>query len=400
MDTTRADTEELVQWLKSVVFPKITKITGKSLDTAALEITVPDNCFFLSTVYFAKIKLSDDSISVVIKKPLFVSDDKAAMHVNELFHNEILFYDEVSPNSDRYPRCFYAYEDVQCPNRTSIVTENVETMGFSLCPEASEIPMKYIIAGLREMARLHAMGYVMKTNDSAKFFDIVGKIQETRYLRGEWNEMLVNFIASRPINYLRKQKYDSVFCDKMAKHLEFAFETVMLDAVKPCEPLAVLCHGDYTRNNIFYRETGGELDAILIDFAMLRYSSPAIDLSTFLYISCSTKDICENFREMFDAYHAELIDYLRKHGITDVDCYSYDKVLEDYKRRAMFGYVIALFFVPLQRGMVTLGPTVIGSDDFRKFQDDTMIAGGDELVKEFADLLINLRNHGCLRHVE
>ncbi|XP_015118760.1 uncharacterized protein LOC107042273 [Diachasma alloeum] len=402
MDNTKQiDTEELIKWLKSVVLPKISKITGKSRDNATLEITVPENCFFLSTVYFAKIKFSnDESISVVIKKPLFANDEEGGMHSKELFHNEVLFYEEVSPNSDRYPRCFYAYEDPENSKMSSIVTENVETMGFRMCPETSEIPMKYIIAGVREMAKLHAMGYVMKTNNSGKFFEIVGKIQEARYLHGEWNEPLVNFVSSRPINYLRKQNYDPVFCDKMEKHLEYAFETVMLDAVKPCEPLAVLCHGDYTRNNIFYRETESGLDAILIDFAMLRYSSPAIDLSTFLYISCSAKDICENFNEIFSAYHSGLIDYLREHGIKEVDCYSYDKVLEDYKRRAMFGYMIALFFIPLQRGLVTLDPTTIGTDKFIEFHQAAKEAGGDQLSKEFADLFINLRNNGCLSHVE
>ncbi|KAG8362546.1 uncharacterized LOC105268974 [Fopius arisanus] len=387
------------KWLTTFVLPRIAKITGKSCENATLEIRVPQDSFFISAVYFAKIKFGNESISVVIKKPIFLKEAAIEMHSSELFHNEILFYNEVASTSGRYPRCFYSHEDLENPEMSSIVTENVETMGFKLCPEASEIPMKYIIAGVREMAKFHAIGYAMKHNNPTKFYGIVERIQETRYTLGEWNEALVNVVAARPIKYLHKEHYDPEFCVKMEKHLEFAFETIMLEAVKPCEPLAVLCHGDYTRNNIFYRETETGLEAILIDFAMLRYSSPAIDLSTFLYISCSAKNICENFDEIFHAYHDELIDYLREQGIQAVDCYSYDKVLADYKKRAMFGYIIALFFIPLQRGFINVDPTTIGTDQLLTFYQNVMEAGGDQLSKEFANLLINLRSNGCFDHV-
>lgn len=397
--TAKVNTDELTEWLKAKVLPNISKIIKKSCDNVTLEITVPDTCLFVSEVYFVKIKFTDnETLSVVVKIPVsttLIGDP----HTDALFHNEVLFYEKFAPNSTRYPRCFYAYEDVLNWKMSSIVTENVETMGFKMCPQAFNIPMEYIMAGVREIAKFHATGYAMKTNQSAKFFSIVDSIEESRYFPGEWNETTINYISPRPINYLRKNNYDSTFCDKMGEHLSRAFQTVMLDAVKPCEPLAVLCHGDFTRNNIFYRQIDSQLEGMLIDFAMLRYSSPAIDLSTFLYISCSAEDICDNFNDIFKAYHSELIDYLQKLGIDEVDAYSYDKMLVDYKRRAMFGYIIALFFIPAQRGLVTVDLTSESADDLRRFNENTMKAGGDELSKEFADLLINLRSSGCLKHV-
>uniref|UniRef100_A0A6V7JCK3 CHK kinase-like domain-containing protein n=1 Tax=Bracon brevicornis TaxID=1563983 RepID=A0A6V7JCK3_9HYME len=390
---------ELEEWYKETVLPKIIKKFGGNCDKVTLEIKVPGNAFFISSVHFVNVKFENgQTISTFVKKPPIVLPCDMNFHLSELFGNEILFYREIASTAKRFPRCIYISENANDLKNTAIVIENIECMDYKMCPAQYDIPYNYIISGIQEIARFHAMGYLMKTHDNVKFSKIVNKIQESRYFKGEWQEIVMNIVAVRPTNYLRKNKYDEDFCDKMEKYLKNAYNGTR-EIIKPCEPLAVLCHGDFTRNNIFYRQLGDTLESMLVDFATIRYASPAIDLSTFLYVSCSAKDIIQNFQDIFEIYHDTLINALQDGGMKEIAAYSYDKLLADYRRHALYGYVIGVFFNPAQRGLITVDLTELSIAKMREMAESALHAGGDDFSKEVADLLINLRETGCLDHI-
>ncbi|MBO8695574.1 phosphotransferase, partial [Staphylococcus aureus] len=52
-------------------------------------------------------------------------------------------------------------------------------------------------------------------------------------------------------------------------------------------PMSVLCHGDFNRNNLLFRydDGGRPVDALAYDMATMRYGSPVLDLSFFLYMN-------------------------------------------------------------------------------------------------------------------
>lgn len=62
-------------------------------------------------------------------------------------------------------------------------------------------------------------------------------------------------------------------------------------AIVPREPLAVICHGDFNRNNALFRydDEGLPIDELLFDFGTSRYGSPAMDLSFFFYMNTTQK---------------------------------------------------------------------------------------------------------------
>lgn len=397
------DKQQQENWLIKKIVPKIAENLGTTWSDVGLDISIPENSFFLSTVYFVDIKFKKEnkSIHAVIKKP---SDNELVvkyLHTHAQFHNEILFYKKIATESKRYPRCFYAFESKDDLKDTLICTENIGTMGFEICPTSYDIPFEYVIAGVQEIGRFHAMGYIMKARDPVKFFKIVGEIQESRYVYDDWQPQFINFIAKRPIEWLRKEKYDSKFCDKMEHFLENTFDNIMMDAIEVKEPLAVFCHGDFTRNNILFRKTQDSLEGKLIDFAMLRYASPSIDLSTFLYLSVSNIDRKHRFNEIIDAYYEAMTKYFTEDNMEVPDCYSYDSFIADYKRHALLGYAIALFFLPVLHGHVNfanLGPT-------DSFNIDVMgpmnkAAGGESMSRNFADMLLEIRNFGGLDHIQ
>lgn len=73
-------------------------------------------------------------------------------------------------------------------------------------------------------------------------------------------------------------------------------------------PLAILCHGDYNRNNLLFRydDTGRPVDALAFDLANVRYGSPALDLSFLLYMNTDRRLRDEHWDELLDTYCAAL----------------------------------------------------------------------------------------------
>ncbi|XP_034943868.1 uncharacterized protein [Chelonus insularis] len=412
MDTSQLGAQqEINTWLKDKALKKIADNLNIPCQNFTYKLTLPENCHFLSSVWFLDIKYSETNnvsdktdeknhtFHLVIKKPAFNDALADVMHTDALFHNEILFFETIAGGSEDFPRCLLTIENKKDQSNSIIVMENIGYRGYEICPKSYDIPFEYTISAMQAIGRFHGMGYVMKTRKPKEFFDVVDNIQESRYIPGDKFNQFVNLIATRPVEWMRKHNYDPHFIDIMEKHLSDAFTNVQVDAIRPIEPLAVLCHGDFTRNNVFFRKTETGISSMLIDFAMLRYSSPAIDTSTFLYLNVSRTDRNERFNEIFTAYHDALINYLQEHGIKDLEKYSYSKLLDDYKQRALFGFVIAEFFLPIVRGMSAVTQDDLAEWDIELWANKTRTLGGDAFSQELADILEDLWNQGCLDHI-
>jgi len=203
------------------------------------------------------------------------------------------------------------------------------------------------------MDRFHGKGYIMKELQCEKFFDIMKQIQEIRYNeKYEWKNF-INLIATRAVEYLRNHGHD-VTCDKMEALLSQVFDKVMMKIVEPRELLSTLCHGDFTSSNLLFKTENGKHDAILIDFAFCKYSTPVIDLSTYICLCCSNEMIKDKFFEIMRVYHNALKKYLLEVGVSNIEKYSYKALLDDYRRGGLFDLIIASFFLPVVRGYYTI----------------------------------------------
>ncbi|XP_011690950.1 PREDICTED: uncharacterized protein LOC105451916 [Wasmannia auropunctata] len=318
------------------------------------------------------------------------------------FHNEILFYQMYNTRPDEiYAKCFYT--EKRPPVDSVIALENVNGRGYYPCSCVHNPPLEYTLAAMRELGRFHGKGYVMKETQPGKFFDIVTRIQEVRYTKRTENmfEFYMNIQSVRAVEYLRSQGHDTIFCDKMEALLLNAFDEVMMKTVQPLEPLATLCHGDFTLSNILFKTLDdGQYRPMLIDFALIRYSTPIVDLSTYLFLCCSNEIRKNKFSEIMRAYCDALKEYLLDAGIQDIEKYSYDALLDDFRRGALFGYVLMSIFIPVLLGH--LSPETLIQEildlGFLESAKKQKYAGGDEISKILADALLHLRDLGCLKY--
>lgn len=377
------------------VILKIIENLGQNVDEARYELS-EQTTNIMSVVYYICIKYkngtkgqNEEELSVVLKRPSQIELFRQSTYSDFQFHNEIVFYRMYAQPNENFAKCLYI--DERPPIDSVIALENVSRRGYYSCPCKYNAPLEYTLAAMREIGRFHGKGYVMKEQQREKFFAIVEQLQETRYDPTLTYKDNVNVTTPRAVEYLRDHGHDVTFCNKMEALLSQVFDKVLMKTVVPREPLSTLCHGDFTLSNcLFKMENDGQQRALLIDFAFLRYSTPVVDLSTYLCLCCSNEMMKDKFFEIMRVYHDALKEYLLEAGISNIEKYSYDALLDDYQRGALFGFVIASYFLSILMGFDVEGK------GFEAKQNKQL--GGDEMSKILADKLLHLRDLGCLKY--
>lgn len=178
------------------------------------------------------------------------------------------------------------------------------TISFVSFPNAVEL-----------LGRFHGNMYALKLTDESNFNCMKDSLVEARFsidgATTEWMHCL-NFGAMRAIQAVEQSSQTNLLVpSEFLKRLSAIMRSVYFyqwNCVKPKEPYAVICHGDYLRNNIAFRYDGNGLvnDAMMFDFQTMRYASPMIDMSTFLANSTGCEVRNKHFKHIFKAYHDAL----------------------------------------------------------------------------------------------
>ncbi|XP_039301691.1 uncharacterized protein LOC105200817 [Solenopsis invicta] len=396
--------EHSQKWIKNIISKTIENL-GLDVDKTRYTLSEPKNRF-MSTIYYVLLQFENkttgenEEFPIVVKRAL--QDMIEILHAASQFHNEILFYQMYSSPDDNYAKCFYA--DERSSTDLVIALENVNKRGYYPCPYSCNSPLEYVLAAMRELGRFHGKGYAMKKLQPEKFFDIVTRLQ-TRFFKKNNTDnenqsdyvILCNNNPPKLMKYLRNCGHDPIFCDKIEAVFSNAFDRVMMKTLKPLEPLATLCHGDFTLDNILFNtEDDGKYRAMPIDFAYLTYSTPVVDLSTFLCLCCTNEMRRDKFSDIMRAYHDSLKEYLLEAGVWDMEVYSYEVLLEDFKRGGLFGFIIATFHLPVLLGYLKMDKIVEELSRIGMLEHVKRYKYNEELSKILADMLLHLKDLGCL----
>lgn len=242
------------------------------------------------------------------------------------------------------------------------------------------------------MYRFHALSYRAKYEDREKFMNMVAMIEETHWSDdGEWiirNDGLVELfsvILDRLMERRGGDEDERVRCFRT--ELLGDTKQTLRSVMKPVEPLAVLCHGDFNRNNMLflYDNSGRPADALAFDMATVRYGSPALDLSFFLYMNADRRTRDDHWDELLDAYCAALSAAVS--DVADVVRVPDRERLDvEMRERAFYGLAHVSFFVRF----MTEEHRSVDPAQFVDMTDDDMLKllmtfGGDKATDMIAD---------------
>ncbi|XP_033223468.1 uncharacterized protein LOC117177088 [Belonocnema kinseyi] len=400
-----ASNENTKAWLEDELIPKLKSCLKRTDSSMSYKVSTPQDSFFLSRVFFLDLKFAENEkrefnseYNLVVKQPTALKTLNELLKVEVPFTKEILFYRKFAQNSSDYPRCFYTLD--KAPYDSLVILENLTKDGYQICSKKANLQMEFVLAAVQEIARFHAKSYILKNKQPKEFFNFIEEINKlnSRILASKDSCIMIgaNAIGARIVNYLRRENYDKEFCDKIEPILVNACDQIVNNIKRSEEPLTVLCHGDFLRNNIVFKKIDDQIKAKVIDFGAIEYNSPGTDLSKFLILNCTREVRTSKLNFVIDAYHKALCDCLEEADVSNLERFSKPKFLEEYKTTALCVFACNSFFIPRTFDFVSDSVETLinltGEESYRFYYE----VGGDEMTKIFVGILQDLRESGCL----
>uniref|UniRef100_T1DPY3 Putative juvenile hormone-inducible protein n=2 Tax=Anopheles aquasalis TaxID=42839 RepID=T1DPY3_ANOAQ len=274
-----------------------------------------------------------------------------------------------------------------------------------MAPMVVNLPLDYIVLAVKELGRFHGECYGMKETRPDQFDRIRRKFKESRYAVDITDETwltLMEVAAKRAIRAAKESRFGAEIPEEYLAKLARLFEVPWEHAkrkVAPREPMAIICHGDYLRNNMAFRYDDAQdsekpTQVMMFDFQTLRYASPMIDYATFLANSTGYGVREHHFEHIFQLYHRELVQTVaRIVGVSDVTelapHFSYELFHRELAEYYSYGFNIASSFL-----MVLYEPMEISFTEVlmtrEEAEADAWQRGGEPLNRELAAMVYEM----------
>jgi hypothetical protein len=346
-----------------------------------------------SVMYEAEINLEDSegqNVHYVIVKTMPTSALlRSVMNSTDQFFNESKMYSEMvpllfeacaapsceyvktgmSPSNleaayDLFPKCYYVSSH---PEYGMVVLKDLRYSGYKIGgDDVMLLDYEHIAVALKGLARFHAMSYAIKRKDFRSFKEnVVTQIRDARHFlkRSDAVDDSTDVDYAKALRYtalLLLGKYEEKQLEEGGLHIEKVRKVLeriensselMIELLSPDEPLAVLCHGDFNRNNmLFCYDSENKPSAVnFFDFQNPYFASPAIDLSFFLFVNASPDLWANCFDDMFSIYHGTLLEAVSEFLNCPQEALHPEFSLEAFKNQfskyCLYGFMVATSFI-------------------------------------------------------
>ncbi|XP_037036438.1 uncharacterized protein LOC119074414 [Bradysia coprophila] len=300
--------------------------------------------------------------SVICKR---LPDSKArreAYRSEELFRNEVEFYNRILPDLLKYqqkktndvlraiPHCYLARNDL-------VVLEDLRVRGFEMPNRQEGLTLDQTLAVLKELARFHSLSLSYKDQNPTEFNRLKSQVTEGIFTERnfDWYRNYYEILTKNAIDMVSQTlSPHSTYVEKLEKFVgNNSFFSNMVELVGRETPLATLCHGDCWTNNFLYKYDGNNdiAETCLVDFQLIRYGSPALDVSNLIFC-CTDKLLRQNNMKTFlETYCKELVRSLRTLGPLPSFCSTeeqlWTQMQSEFQIYAKFGLGLAIDILPI-----------------------------------------------------
>ncbi|KAJ3646099.1 hypothetical protein Zmor_023706 [Zophobas morio] len=270
--------------------------------------------------------------------------------VKDAFLNEIYFYDVIFPSFKKFqnqrksvepfekvPKC---YGTLNTGNSEFLALENLKSKGYTLWDKRKPLTRRHIDMVVKEYGKFHAVSIAMQNQEPERFQMLVDGIDNlySKFLKssdivGAYEQ---NFTV---IQNLLKNDLDENILQKL-HNFKLNLGQFFEQSSHSVEDLNVILHGDCWNNNFMHYQKNGEPSSFaMLDWQIIRYSSPIFDLSYFLF-SCLSEEDIQDVDTIKKHYHQCLTDHLEALG-SKKSLYPLSQFLEEWQKYAKFGLTIA-----------------------------------------------------------
>lgn len=377
--------ENQIKFIENYVFPKIIAESKELNDLKFINASISRSSAidgFMGNIIFASLEFETkdrkcERLNVVVKLMKPPSLLRTNMGADYQFINEVSVYKNVIPTFlSKFQNKFRKIEkSLWCPQvylteigkyselsettETILVMENLSEKDFRLGAR-NNLTKEELILMTRSIAEFHACTYALRVNNDPDLEKLINGLLpfsfEKEPGRASFNRMYLTGME-RLFNYLDSNP-EEIDNDTFRKNLNFLRTEYGSAPIKLMERFlrsdnmfSVISHGDYNRNNVLFKyEENTAVDLRFIDFQEVKYGSPAIDLSFFIYMNMQPSLFESGLNEkLIYLYHERLIKSLCELLECDqqderLSTYCWDNFSEHYKQFALYGAMVSVMF--------------------------------------------------------
>lgn len=357
--------------------PRVEEIRDRILPSVAVNIgpaarfvrcefdTATGEAQFSSSVYFLVAEFQSDVGTV--HQPLLVKYNMGDelvrnwLNLDRQFQNEVTTYEKILPFlgtfgeiDSIFPKFFFGSAESVNPDKFVIVLEDLRSSGYNLSREVLDLDFAHCALAFRKLGAFHALSFAAKKLNSKRFLEVIGNFIDTRLSGNSLNkDYLFPSSVTRAAEPLLEKgiKIDEIqqFQNKIKQTTEY-FQNIY--QVK--EPMGVICHGDFCRNNVLYKyENGKPIDIKFFDLAHARYGSPMLDFTFFFLLNCPEESRKVHREEYLQIYYDSLTS-----TIPEIEVPSFNEFREEFRQKAVYGFLHCAFFKPAMMDPVPFNPVV------------------------------------------
>ncbi|CAF4903798.1 unnamed protein product [Pieris macdunnoughi] len=234
----------------------------------------------------------------------------------------------------KFPNCILSSVEY---NKEVIVFHNIE--GYKLFDRFQTIDFEHVSLVIKNLAKLHAFSFITSELHPDKFEEFKQQLnKDVQYseIRNIPKSLIYYFNAS--LSVISNEKYKDKLRN-ISRHIAFILNKYSAPATK----YNVICHADCWHNNIFFKYQGNRpVDAIFVDYQLVRFASPVTDISYFIYMCTDFHFLSKYYDQLLNIYHGTCSAVLRECNIDIEDVYPRAVFDEQLKEHSQFGLVEAL----------------------------------------------------------
>ncbi|CAH1099695.1 unnamed protein product [Psylliodes chrysocephalus] len=336
-------------------------------------------------------------------------DEMRTTFTRNVYIKEQMFYTEFIPLLRKFaldevldflPICYFS-------NDNFMIYDDISVEGYSNIDVHTTLSYEQLSSIFKLMSKLHSTSILFEE----KLSEICGK---PVYLNDYFKKMVADHFFTKEGGFgeffdcsLRTchhifNKIPEFFKNKNIDKFKQQLSTIFEDCYEKVKPSKVsrnfLCHGDAWINNILFKKNS--LDCLLLDYQVLRYSSPALDILFILYLHTDKKTRNNLGTKLLYEYYTNLKQNVEKYGVNIDKIYSYEtyqKSLEEFKPMAMIMALsyMQLTLLPKEKTKYIFEDAVLGEKFLTEDRTDLMDKFWDEMdvtkLKDvFEELYISL----------
>ncbi|XP_063834336.1 uncharacterized oxidoreductase dhs-27-like [Ostrinia nubilalis] len=306
---------------------------------------------FVANIFRVVIRDTDkNEIQSVIVKTLVNTTRQELFH--DIHKREVTVYNVILPRFKEVqekidaekrvllPECLYSNAD---RSKEIIILRDLGESGFvgdDTLAEFKELNLNQVQLILTELAKFHALSFVLENQDYENYCKIKLKFEDILYQE--------NFLCKSKLRNYFFESYDmsvNLVTDSEARKKLVKARPKLLELLKMYNQPSkhsVLCHGDLWVNNMLFKKESDHSKICFIDFQAMRCASPATDIVYFMYLCTTSKFRSEHFKQLQFDYYDTLNSTLKDYDIDVNSVYPRDEFEKDVRENLPLGLLIAL----------------------------------------------------------